>query len=98
AVTSMLAEAAQAAIEIFASGDLGEYRIAALLDAGAPIGGFGVGTQLGTSGDAPSLGGVYKLVEDLSGPKSKTSTGKATLPTVKQVYRLDEGGAEVRDL
>ncbi|TMK51768.1 MAG: nicotinate phosphoribosyltransferase [Actinobacteria bacterium] len=59
---------------------------------------FGVGTQLGTSGDAPSLGGVYKLVEDLSGPKSKTSTGKATLPAVKQVYRLDEGGAEVRDL
>src|SRR3989475_6204177 len=98
AVRAILDEAGQAGVEIFASGDLDEYRIAALLEAGAPIDGFGVGTQLGTSGDAPALGGVYKLVEDLSGPKSKTSTGKATLPAVKQVYRLDEGGAEVRDL
>ncbi len=98
AVRAILDEAGQAGIEIFASGDLDEYCIAALLGAGAPIDGFGVGTQLGTSGDAPALGGVYKLVEDLSGPKSKTSTGKATLPAVKQVYRLDEGGAEVRDL
>jgi len=97
-VRAILDEAGEAGIEIFASGDLDEYRIAALLEAGAPVDGFGVGTQLGTSGDAPSLGGVYKLVEDLSGPKSKTSTGKATLPAVKQVYRLDEGGAEVRDL
>ena len=98
AVRAILDEAGQTGVEIFASGDLDEYRIAALLGAGAPVDGFGVGTQLGTSGDAPALGGVYKLVEDLSGPKSKTSTGKATLPAVKQVYRLDEGGAEVRDL
>jgi nicotinate phosphoribosyltransferase len=98
AVRAILDEAGLPGIEIFASGDLDEYRIAALLDAGAPIDGFGVGTQLGTSGDAPALGGVYKLVEDLSGPKSKTSTGKATLPAVKQVYRLDEGGPGARDL
>src|SRR5207249_12229922 len=45
----------------------------------SPIDGFGVGTQLGTSGDAPALGGVYKLVEDASGPKFKPSTGKRTL-------------------
>jgi nicotinate phosphoribosyltransferase len=98
AVRAILDEAGLPGLEIFASGDLDEYRIAALLDAGAPIDGFGVGTQLGTSGDAPALGGVYKLVEDLSGPKSKTSTGKATLPAVKQVYRLDEGGPGARDL
>jgi nicotinate phosphoribosyltransferase len=98
AVRAILDEAGHPGIEIFASGDLDEYRIAALLEAGAPIDGFGVGTQLGTSGDAPALGGVYKLVEDLSGPKSKTSTGKATLPAVKQVYRLEEGGAGARDL
>ena len=98
AVRAILDEAGQAGIEIFASGDLDEYRIAALLEAGAPIDGFGVGTQLGTSGDAPALGGVYKLVEDLSGPKSKTSVGKATLPAVKQVYRFDEGGPAARDL
>ncbi|MEA2567440.1 MAG: nicotinate phosphoribosyltransferase [Actinomycetota bacterium] len=98
AVRAILDEAGLPGLEIFASGDLDEYRIAALLDSGAPIDGFGVGTQLGTSGDAPALGGVYKLVEDLSGPKSKTSTGKATLPAVKQVYRLDEGGPGARDL
>lgn len=98
AVRAILDEAGQTGVEIFASGDLDEYRIAALLAAGTPIDGFGVGTQLGTSGDAPALGGVYKLVEDLSGPKSKTSTGKATLPAVKQVYRLDEAAGEVRDL
>lgn len=76
------------AVRIVVSGDLDEYRIAALLAAGAPIDAFGVGTQLGTSGDAPSLGAVYKLVEDITGPKAKTSTGKATRPGVKQVYRF----------
>jgi nicotinate phosphoribosyltransferase len=85
-------------VEIFASGDLDEYRIAALLEAGAPIDGFGVGTQLGTSGDAPALGGVYKLVEDVSGPKHKTSTGKQTLPAAKQVYRFERDGVSVRDV
>src|SRR6266851_3410259 len=51
-VRAILDEAGHPGIEIFASGDLDEYRIAALLGAGAPIDGFGVGTQLGTSGDA----------------------------------------------
>src|SRR5947209_10812225 len=96
-VRAILDEAGQPGIEIFASGDLDEYRIAALLGAGAPIDGFGVGTQLGTSGDAPALGGVYKLVEDVSGPKFNTSTGKSTLPGAKQVYRFFEDGVSVRD-
>lgn len=87
-VRQILDDAGHPGIRIFASGDMDEYRIAALLADGAPIDGFGVGTQLGTSGDAPALGGVYKLVEDRSGPKAKTSTGKATLPGVKQVYRF----------
>ncbi|MGH2719819.1 MAG: nicotinate phosphoribosyltransferase [Actinomycetota bacterium] len=88
-VRGILDEAGQPGIQIFVSGDMDEYRIAALLGGGAPIDGFGVGTQLGTSGDAPALGGVYKLVEDRSGPKWKASTGKATLPGVKQVYRWE---------
>ena len=46
-----------------ASGDLDEDRVAALVAAGAPIDAFGVGTQMGTSADAPYLGVVYKLVE-----------------------------------
>jgi nicotinate phosphoribosyltransferase len=72
---------------IIASGDLDEHRIAELCAAGAPIDAFGVGTQLGTSADAPALGAVYKLVEDSTGPKMKLATGKVTLPARKQVWR-----------
>lgn len=77
-------------VRIIASGDLDEHRIAALLAAGAPIDAFGVGTQLGTSADAPALGAVYKLVEDVNGPKLKLATGKQTLPGRKQVWRLSD--------
>ena len=75
-------------VRIVASGDLDEHRIAELLAAGAPIDTFGVGTRLGTSADEPSLGGVYKLVEDSRGPRMKRSTAKATLPGRKQVHRF----------
>ena len=84
--------------EIFVSGDMDEYRIARVLAAGAPIDGFGVGTQLGTSGDAPSLSGVYKLVELASRPLAKLSQGKQTVPGIKQVFRFDTGGVMERDL
>ena len=72
---------------IFASGNLDEYRLKALLDSGAPIDGFGVGTSLVTSGDAPSLDSVYKLMEYAGRPRRKRSEGKATWPGRKQVYR-----------
>lgn len=75
---------------IFASGDLDEERITELLAAGSPIDAFGVGTQLGTSGDAPSLGAVYKLVDDADGPKIKLSEDKVTLPGRKQVWRVED--------
>ena len=52
---------------IFASGDLDEFAIAELLAGGAAIDAFGVGTALATSQDAPSLNGVYKLVDVASG-------------------------------
>jgi nicotinate phosphoribosyltransferase len=74
-------------VEILASGDLDEHQVAALCAAGAPIDAFGVGTQLGTSADAPALGVIYKLVEDSTGPKMKLATGKVTLPARKQVWR-----------
>jgi nicotinate phosphoribosyltransferase len=45
---------------------------------------------MGTSADAPSLGVVYKLVEDERGPKLKLAEGKATLPGRKQVWRNDD--------
>ena len=76
-------------VQIFASGDLDEDRIAALVDGGAPIDAFGVGTRLGTSADAPYVGMVYKLVEQDGAPRLKLSPGKATLPGRKQVWRSD---------
>jgi nicotinate phosphoribosyltransferase len=83
---------------IFASGDLDEWRIAALLAAGAPVDVFGVGTRLATSFDEPALGGVYKLVElqvdhEVRG-KVKTSAGKATFPGRKQVWRRSDAHGE----
>jgi nicotinate phosphoribosyltransferase len=97
-VRAILDDAGLPGMQIIVSGDMDEYRIAALLAAGAPVDGFGVGTQLGTSGDAPALGAVYKLVEDASGPKAKSSTGKATLPGIKQAYRFEVSGVASGDL
>jgi len=86
---------------ILASGDLDEFSITNLLDAGAPIDAFGVGTALSTSADAPALGGVYKLVEierdGRSLPVVKLSQSKQTLAGAKQVWRIVEQGSAVRD-
>jgi len=81
-------------IGIFASGDLDEYRLSALLDAGAPIDGFGVGTRLDASEDAPTLDMVYKLHEYDGRPRRKCSAGKATWPGAKQVFR-EYGGTRL---
>jgi nicotinate phosphoribosyltransferase len=89
-VRAVLDEAGLPGVEILASGDLDEYRIAELVAAGAPIDAFGVGTRLGTSHDHPSLGAVYKLVDDVDGPKMKLSEGKMTLPGRKQLYRFGD--------
>jgi nicotinate phosphoribosyltransferase len=85
-------------VRIFASGDLDEYRIAELVAAGAPIDAFGVGTQLGTSGDAPAVSGVYKLVEYAGTGRVKLSPGKETLPGRKQVYRFERDGRYDHDV
>jgi nicotinate phosphoribosyltransferase len=78
---------------IFASGNLDEYRLRDLLAAHAPIDGFGVGTALDTSSDAPSLDCAYKLQEYARKPRRKRSEGKATWPGRKQVYRsFDSSG------
>jgi nicotinate phosphoribosyltransferase len=71
-------------VAIFASGDLDEYRLAALKSAGACIDGYGIGTQLVTG--AP-VNGVYKLVEIDDIPVMKESAGKLTYPGRKQVFR-----------
>src|SRR5205085_2775155 len=76
---------------IVCSGDLDEYRIAGLLAAGAPIDGFGVGTALTTSSDAPTLGGVYKLVWSDGRPVMKSAGEKSNLPGRHQVFRTPDG-------
>jgi len=86
-------------VGIFASGGLDEYRVAALLRAGAPIDGFGIGTALDTSADAPYLDCAYKLQEYADRARRKRSEGKATWPGRKQVFRsYDSTGSMSGDL
>jgi nicotinate phosphoribosyltransferase len=85
-------------IGIFASGGLDEGEIDRLLAAGAPIDGFGVGTSLDVSTDAPALDCAYKLEEYAGRARRKRSPGKVTWPGRKQVFRYyDRDGAMSRD-
>ena len=80
---------------IVASNDLDEYLLHDLGLQGAKIDSWGVGTNLITSKDCPSFGGVYKLAAtmDKEGnfiPKIKISenTEKITNPGNKTIYRI----------
>lgn len=73
--------------KIFASGDLDEWEIARLKQAGAIIDGYGVGTKLVTGSP---VNGVYKLVEIDEIATMKQSSQKATYPGRKQVFRRYE--------
>jgi nicotinate phosphoribosyltransferase len=84
-------------VSIFASGGLDEDLIADLVAADAPIDGFGVGTSMGVSRDAPALDIAYKLVAYGGEGRIKLSPGKELLPGPKQVYREEEGGVAIRD-
>jgi nicotinate phosphoribosyltransferase len=86
-------------VKIAASGDLDEFLITELLDAGAPIDSFGVGTSLGVGAgsverdiEGAALGGVYKevfCVDERGGhPKLKVAGEKSTWPGIKEVYRV----------
>jgi len=83
----ILDQAGCSGVAIFASGNLDEYKIAELLDSGAPIDAFGIGTALATSDDAPAGDFTYKLVEYAGEARIKTSTGKVSQPGRKQVFR-----------
>ena len=85
-------------VTIFASGGLDEWKIRELVRDGAPIDGFGVGTGMGVSADAPSLDLAYKLTEYDGQGRLKLSTGKPILPGPKQVFRVEEDGRAVRDI
>ena len=91
AARRILDDAGLPGARIMASGDLNEYKILELVAGGAPIDAMGVGTDLVTSMDAPSLGAVYKLVE-LDGDlhtrfTAKFSKDKHSYPGAKQIFR-----------
>jgi nicotinate phosphoribosyltransferase len=83
-------------VRILASGNLDEWRISELVQAGAPIDGFGVGTSLAVgSGSAAygaeggALGAVYKLAWiEHERPPIKLAGAKSTWPGIKQVARV----------
>jgi nicotinate phosphoribosyltransferase len=83
----MLDEAGLNSVQIFASGGLDEFSIESLVNSGAPIDGFGVGTKVGASEDAPYTDFVYKMVKYARRPIMKLSDDKATTPGPKQVFR-----------
>ena len=103
----MMDEAGFPEVIICVSGDLDERSINSLLQQGAKIDSWGVGTKLITSEDLPALGGVYKLAavfdeKGVATPKIKLSdnTAKITNPGFKSLYRLydRENGMAIADL
>ncbi len=94
----MLDESGFKDAKIIVSGGMNEYKIKELLDAGAPVDGWGVGTELVVSADVPYLDCAYKLVEYDGKPVMKFSKGKITLPSKKQVYRLYDNNRFKKDI
>ncbi|MBK1692192.1 nicotinate phosphoribosyltransferase [Ectothiorhodospira mobilis] len=85
-------------VGILVSGGLDEDEVDRLLRAGAPIDGFGVGTSMGVSSDAPDLDMAYKLCEYAGRGRLKLSTGKPVLPGRKQVFRRLGDAPEAGDV
>jgi nicotinate phosphoribosyltransferase len=97
-------------VRILASGDLDEWKIMELLDAGAQIDSFGIGTALGYGAGSSelnipggALGAVYKLVwyVDEAGtefPKMKVAGIKSTWPGKKEIYRHPEWKEDIVQL
>lgn len=101
----MLDDAGLDYVQIVGSNDLDEDTIWSILNQGAKIDSWGVGTHLITSKDRPSLGGVYKLAaEEEDGvlkPRLKVSENitKITNPGTKKIVRFyDRKGKAMADL
>jgi nicotinate phosphoribosyltransferase len=98
-IRDQLQRAGMGHVRILASGDLDEFAIVDLLERGAEIDSFGVGTSLGTAAgnmahgvSGGALGGVYKEVwyvddDGSEHPKLKLAGDKSTWPGRKEVYR-----------
>lgn len=101
----MLDDAGFPGTRIVASNDLDEAVIGSLLEQGARIDAYGVGTRLVTAYDQPALGGVYKLgaARDEHGTwrdtiKLSEQPSKITNPGTLAVRRLRRGGELVADI
>jgi len=109
-VREQLVRAGMEHVRILASGDLDEFEIVELLEAGAEIDAFGIGTSLGAGAgntahgvSGGALGGVYKEVwyveDDGSGAaKIKLAGSKSTWPGRKEVYRHPQWEEDVIQL
>ena len=93
---AMLDEANLTYVKIVASNQLNEYLIKSLLDQGAPIDAFGVGTSLLTGQTDAALDGVYKLntIDEIPSIKLSDNLEKVTLPGAKKIYRYYNGNGK----
>lgn len=85
-------------LKIFASGGLDELSVQRIVKSGAPVDGFGVGTRMSVSADAPTLDMAYKLTSYAGEGRLKLSRGKGIFPGRKQVFRMDQDGIVLRDV
>lgn len=102
ALSKDVAEIVEDGTGIVVSSGIDEYEIESFLTSGGVATGFGPGTALVTSDDAPTLDAVYKLVAvsrdgDLQ-PSMKLSPGKVTYPGQKSVRRIEVDGQFERDV
>jgi len=97
-VRQVFKEAGLNNVMIFVSGGFDEYKIAKVLEEGAKIDAFGVGTKMGVSADAPYTDIAYKLVQYDGRPVLKLSTGKKTIVGEKQLFRLREKNKLQKDI
>jgi nicotinate phosphoribosyltransferase len=109
-VREQLDKAGLQSVRILASGDLDEWKIQDMLQAGATVDSFGVGTALGSGAgsvereiEGGSLGTVYKeswYVNEagIEHPKLKIAGEKTTWPGKKEIYRHPEWEEDVIQL
>jgi len=102
AARSLLDAAGATNTRIVVSGDLDEYKVAAL--AGAPIDSFGIGTRLVTGSGQPTAEFVYKMVARQLAPNlplapvAKKGGAKATVGGRKQAVRQLVDGKAVAEI
>ncbi len=89
---SLLDEAGLEEVDILVSGGLDEDKIADIVRREPSVAGFGIGTSVGVSSDAPGLDIAYKLASYAGKGRLKLSSAKKILPGRKQVFRAIRNG------